>query len=38
MNGLVKEGSLGAILFNSQIITEQDIKAALLVPAGSLTW
>lgn len=29
MNGLVKEGSLGAILFNSQIITEQDIKAAL---------
>ncbi|GFE56919.1 pilus assembly protein PilB [Geobacter sp. AOG1] len=29
MNGLVKEGSLGAILFKSQIITEQDIKAAL---------
>jgi len=29
MEGLVKEGSLGAILFSSQIITEEDIKAAL---------
>ncbi|RII29199.1 MAG: pilus assembly protein PilB [Geobacter sp.] len=29
MNELVKEGSLGAILFNSQIIMEHDIKAAL---------
>jgi type IV pilus assembly protein PilB len=29
MNGLVKEGSIGAILFKSQIITEQELKAAL---------
>lgn len=29
MNGLVKEGSIGAILFRSQIITEQELRAAL---------
>ncbi|HJV33569.1 ATPase, T2SS/T4P/T4SS family [Geomonas sp.] len=29
MNGLVKEGSIGAILFKSQIITEQELRAAL---------
>lgn len=29
MNGLVKEGSIGAVLFRSQIITEQELKAAL---------
>jgi type IV pilus assembly protein PilB len=29
MNGLVKEGSIGAVLFKSQIITEQELKAAL---------
>jgi len=29
MNGLVKEGSIGAVLFESQIITEQELKAAL---------
>ena len=29
MNGLVKEGSLGAILYNCQIITEDDIRQAL---------
>jgi type II secretory ATPase GspE/PulE/Tfp pilus assembly ATPase PilB-like protein len=29
MNGLVKEGSIGEILFKSQIITEQELKAAL---------
>jgi type IV pilus assembly protein PilB len=29
MNGLVKEGSIGAILFKSQIITEQELKSAL---------
>lgn len=29
MDGVIKEGSLGAILFKSQIISEQDIVAAL---------
>jgi len=29
MSGLVKEGSIGSILFKSQIITEQELKAAL---------
>jgi len=29
MDGVIKEGSLGAILFKSQIITEQDIVGAL---------
>jgi type II secretion system (T2SS) protein E len=29
MNGLVKEGSIGSILFKSQIITEQELRAAL---------
>ena len=29
MNGLVKEGSIGAVLFKSQIITEAELKAAL---------
>lgn len=29
MSGLVKEGSIGAILFKSQIITEQELKSAL---------
>ena len=29
MNGLVKEGSIGAVLFKSQIITEQELRAAL---------
>jgi type II secretory ATPase GspE/PulE/Tfp pilus assembly ATPase PilB-like protein len=29
MNGLVKEGSIGAILHKSQIITEQELRAAL---------
>jgi len=29
MNGLVKEGSIGAVLFQSQIITEEELKAAL---------
>ena len=29
MNGLVKQGSIGAILFQSHIITEQELKAAL---------
>ena len=29
MDGLVKEGSIGAILFKSQIITEQELRAAL---------
>jgi type II secretory ATPase GspE/PulE/Tfp pilus assembly ATPase PilB-like protein len=29
MEGLVKEGSIGAILFRSQIITEQELRAAL---------
>src|SRR5690348_15858669 len=29
MTGLVKEGSIGSILFKSQIITERDLKAAL---------
>ena len=29
MNGLVKEGSIGAVLFKSKIITEQELKAAL---------
>ena len=29
MNGLVKEGSIGAVLFQSQIITEKELRAAL---------
>ena len=29
MNGLVKEGSIGAVLFKSQIITEAELRAAL---------
>jgi type II secretory ATPase GspE/PulE/Tfp pilus assembly ATPase PilB-like protein len=29
MNGLVKEGSIGAVLFKSQIITEAELQAAL---------
>src|SRR6185369_9865330 len=29
MNSLVREGSLGSILFNSQIISEEDIRLAL---------
>lgn len=29
MNGLVKEGSIGSILFKSQIITEHELRAAL---------
>lgn len=29
MNGLVKEGSIGEILFKSQIITEHELRAAL---------
>jgi type IV pilus assembly protein PilB len=29
MDGLVKEGSIGAVLFRSKIITEQELKAAL---------
>jgi len=29
MNGLVKEGSIGAVLFKSQIITEEELRAAL---------
>jgi len=29
MNGLVKEGSIGAVLFKSQLITEQELEAAL---------
>jgi type IV pilus assembly protein PilB len=29
MNGLVKEGSIGAILFQSRIITEQELQQAL---------
>jgi type IV pilus assembly protein PilB len=29
MNGLVKEGSIGAVLFKSKIITEQELRAAL---------
>lgn len=29
MNGLVREGSIGSILFKSQIITERELKAAL---------
>lgn len=29
MNGLVKEGSIGAVLFKSRIITEQELRAAL---------
>jgi type II secretory ATPase GspE/PulE/Tfp pilus assembly ATPase PilB-like protein len=29
MNGLVKEGSIGAILFKSKIITEQELREAL---------
>jgi type II secretory ATPase GspE/PulE/Tfp pilus assembly ATPase PilB-like protein len=29
MNGLVKEGSIGAVLFKSQIITELELRAAL---------
>lgn len=29
MNGVVKEGSIGSVLFKSQIITEQELRAAL---------
>ena len=29
MSGLMREGSLGSILFMSQIISEDDIRAAL---------
>jgi type II secretory ATPase GspE/PulE/Tfp pilus assembly ATPase PilB-like protein len=29
MNGLVKEGSIGAVLFKSQIITEDELRGAL---------
>ena len=35
MNGLVKEGSIGAILFQSNIITEQELRAALELQKSS---